>query len=93
MVDKLPNFHYRDDSLKLWAAIKDFVTKILAIYYSSDDDIVKVTNVYYKKLNHWIMQFSRFDLLSYHGIYTSHYTTLSIYGQCTRQFKIGSYQL
>ena len=49
VVDKLPNFHYRDDSLKLWAAIKEFVTKILAIYYSSADDIVKVTNVYYKK--------------------------------------------
>ena len=46
---KLPKFHYRDDSLKLWEAIKEFVTKILAIYYSSNDRVEKVTNVYYKK--------------------------------------------
>lgn len=40
--DKLPNFHYRDDALKLWAAIKEFVNDILEIYYRSDDDVVKV---------------------------------------------------
>ena len=43
-VEKLPNFHYRDDSLKLWTAIEEFVSKILAIYYPSDSDIIKVTN-------------------------------------------------
>ena len=40
--DKLPNFYYRDDSLKLWAAIGKFVNDILAIYYRSDDNVVKV---------------------------------------------------
>lgn len=44
--DKLPNFYYRDDSLKLWAAIEKFVNDILAIYYRSDDNVVKVNVVY-----------------------------------------------
>lgn len=44
--DKLPNFYYRDDSLKLWAAIEKFVNDILTIYYRSDDNVVKVNVVY-----------------------------------------------
>ena len=44
--DKLPNFHYRDDALKLWEAIKKFVNDILAIYYHSDDNVEKVNTVY-----------------------------------------------
>ena len=39
---KLPHFYYRDDALKLWDAIKDFVSKMLSIYYQSDEDIQKV---------------------------------------------------
>ena len=41
-VDKLPNFHYRQDALKLWAAINEFVKEIISVYYSSDDAIKKV---------------------------------------------------
>ena len=40
---KLPGFYYRDDALKLWQAIGDFVTSILAIYYHSDKDIRNVS--------------------------------------------------
>ena len=43
VVEKLPNFYYRDDSLKLWTAIEEFVKQILAIYYRSDDDIKEVS--------------------------------------------------
>ena len=43
VVDKLPNFYYRDDSLKLWKAIEEFVKQILAIYYRSDDNIKEVS--------------------------------------------------
>lgn len=39
---KLPNFHYRQDALKLWAAIEEFVKAILDVYYHSDDQIIKV---------------------------------------------------
>ena len=41
--DKLPGFHYRDDALKLWNAIKEFVTKLMSIYYQSDEEIEKVS--------------------------------------------------
>ena len=43
--DKLPGFHYRDDALRLWHAIKEYITKILSIYYHSDEDIQKVLTV------------------------------------------------
>lgn len=46
---KLPGFFYRDDSLRLWGAIKDYVSSILSIYYSSDTDIQKDT-----ELQEWI---------------------------------------
>lgn len=42
--EKLPNFHYRDDALKLWQSIKGYITKILSLYYHSDEDIQQVSN-------------------------------------------------
>jgi len=48
--DKLPGFHYRDDALRLWSAIEEYVTKILSIYYHSDEDIQKDT-----ELQAWIL--------------------------------------
>ena len=44
--NKLPGFHYRDDALRLWQAIKEFITYILSIYYHSDNDIQKVSKVF-----------------------------------------------
>ena len=41
--DKLPGFHYRDDALKLWQIIKEYITDILNIYYHSDKDVEKVS--------------------------------------------------
>lgn len=41
--DKLPGFHYRDDALKLWQAIKKYITDILSIYYRSDEKIQSVS--------------------------------------------------
>lgn len=42
---KLPNFYYREDSLKLWAAIEAFVKEIISVYYRSDDDLKKVHQI------------------------------------------------
>uniref|UniRef100_UPI00358F2F5D polyunsaturated fatty acid 5-lipoxygenase-like n=1 Tax=Myxine glutinosa TaxID=7769 RepID=UPI00358F2F5D len=39
-VDDLPNFHFRDDGMKLWNVIKSFVSEIIDIYYKSDGDVV-----------------------------------------------------
>ncbi len=37
--DVLPGYYYRDDGLKLWEAIQDFVTEVLCIYYDDDDQV------------------------------------------------------
>jgi arachidonate 5-lipoxygenase len=38
---RLPNFHYRDDALKLWSAIEEFVTAVVRTFYASDRDVVE----------------------------------------------------
>jgi len=43
--EKLPGFYYRDDALRLWNAIKDYIKRILSIYYHSDEDIEKDTEI------------------------------------------------
>jgi len=48
--DKLPGFHYRDDALKLWFIIKEYIVDILQIYYHSDEDVSKDT-----ELQAWIL--------------------------------------
>ena len=35
---RLPEFPFRDDTLLLWDAIRDFVGAYLARYYASDED-------------------------------------------------------
>ncbi|KAJ7337203.1 Arachidonate 5-lipoxygenase [Desmophyllum pertusum] len=48
--EKLPGFHYRDDALRLWQAIQDYIRRVLLIYYHSDEDIEKDT-----ELQAWIL--------------------------------------
>ena len=36
-----PGYYYRNDTLKIWEAIQDFVTEILALYYENDEDVEK----------------------------------------------------
>jgi arachidonate 15-lipoxygenase len=37
--DRLPEFHYRDDSIRLFDAIGTYVKELLAVFYRSNEDI------------------------------------------------------
>jgi len=37
----LPNFHHRDDSIKLWDTILEYVTEMVTNYYETDLDVLK----------------------------------------------------
>lgn len=43
---KLPGFHYRDDALRLWEAINGYVGDIVSIYYHSDKNIQRVSELF-----------------------------------------------
>ena len=36
----IPNYHFREDGLKLWGAIKDYVEEIVNMFYISNEDVV-----------------------------------------------------
>ena len=36
----IPNYHFREDGLKNWAAIKDYAEDIVNIFYISNEDVV-----------------------------------------------------
>ena len=43
--DLLPNYYYRDDGILIWDAIESYVREIIGIFYKSDDDVKKDTEV------------------------------------------------
>uniref|UniRef100_A0A3B3TC96 Lipoxygenase domain-containing protein n=1 Tax=Paramormyrops kingsleyae TaxID=1676925 RepID=A0A3B3TC96_9TELE len=40
-VQKLKNYHYRDDAMQIWDAISEFLRKVVDTYYNDDSDIKK----------------------------------------------------
>ena len=38
-VAHLPNYHSRDDALLMWKAIKEYVSGIINLFYTSDEDV------------------------------------------------------
>ena len=42
---KLPHFHYRDDGMLIWNATKKMVTGIVGLFYKSDTDVAKDTEL------------------------------------------------
>ncbi|XP_051532848.1 hydroperoxide isomerase ALOXE3 [Myxocyprinus asiaticus] len=50
-LQSIPNFFYRDDGLRLWDFINDFVRTMVQFYYQSDDDVLQDT-----ELQDWIKE-------------------------------------
>ena len=38
-VGDLPNYHFRDDGLQLWFAIRSYVDSVVDIFYHTDIDV------------------------------------------------------
>uniref|UniRef100_A0A673I115 Hydroperoxide isomerase ALOXE3-like n=1 Tax=Sinocyclocheilus rhinocerous TaxID=307959 RepID=A0A673I115_9TELE len=50
-LESIPNFFYRDDGLRLWSFINDFVRSMVEFYYQSDSDVQQDT-----ELQDWIKE-------------------------------------
>ena len=37
--DKLPHYYYRDDGMKVWEAMEDYVRDVISVFYSSDEEV------------------------------------------------------
>ena len=35
----IPNYHFRDDGLALWFAIRNYVDDVINIFYQTDEDV------------------------------------------------------
>ena len=58
--DKLPNYYYREDGVRLWDAIESFVTSIIHLFYSNDTDVEQDT-----ELKEWAYEVHNFGFPSY----------------------------
>ncbi|KAF3849896.1 hypothetical protein F7725_019615 [Dissostichus mawsoni] len=38
-LESIPNFHFRDDALRLWSIINSFIQSMVAYYYPSDSEV------------------------------------------------------
>ena len=60
---RLPEFPFRDDTLLLWDAIRDFVGAYLALYYATDDDVKKDT-----ELQAWVHEITSPQAAAFQGL-------------------------
>ena len=58
--DKLPNYYYREDGVRLWDAIESFVTSIIHLFYLNDTDVEQDT-----ELKEWAYEVHNFGFPSY----------------------------
>ena len=38
-VEEIPNYHFRDDGLALWKAIRSYVEDVINVFYETDEDV------------------------------------------------------
>lgn len=59
----IPNYHFREDGLKLWEAIKNYVDDIINIFYLSNEEVLSDW-----ELQEWVGEVYRYGRL-YHCQY------------------------
>ncbi|NXK93618.1 LOXE3 isomerase, partial [Formicarius rufipectus] len=57
-MSSIPNYHYRDDGMSLWAAVESFVTGIVMFYYGGDAAVSGDT-----ELQAWVMDIFTYGFL------------------------------
>jgi arachidonate 15-lipoxygenase len=62
-VDALPGFAFRDDTLLLWQATRDFVASYLRVYYRDDADVAADT-----ELQGWIHELTAPEYCGFQGL-------------------------
>ncbi len=90
---QLPGYYYRDDGLKVWKAIKEFVTNVVKKFYSSDNDVKND-----RELDSWAHDLYTNGFPGYFGAEQGHgfpdriESIDSLIKQCTRIIFTGSAQ-
>ncbi|KAM3910226.1 hydroperoxide isomerase ALOXE3-like, partial [Leptodactylus fuscus] len=59
-MDDIPNYMYRDDGLRVWAAVERFVSSIICYYYSTDEDVQTD-----RELQAWVAEIFKEGFLQY----------------------------
>ena len=63
----LPGYYYRDDGLKIWQAVEDFVTGVINIFYPSDQHVKSDT-----ELQSWACELYTEGFPGYYGAEQGH---------------------
>ena len=54
----IPNYHYRDDGLKLWSAISTYVADVIDVFFENDRDVKEDV-----ELQEWVSEISRYNII------------------------------
>ena len=60
--DKLPNYFYRDDGVRLWDAIEAYVRSILDLFYTNDNEVQEDSEI-----RDWTNEIHNFAFPAFHG--------------------------
>ena len=54
----IPNYHYRDDGLKLWSAISTYVADVIDVFFKNDRDVKEDV-----ELQECVSEISRYNII------------------------------
>jgi len=92
-LETVPKFYYRDDGLRLWDLIEEFVTSIIGVFYKSDSSVKDD-----RELNNWSNELFMKGFPGFEGSlqgrgFPQHITSKAeLIKQCTRIMFTGSCQ-